>query len=201
MNDCRWRPRSARLFSLVVGAVLAVPGLARADGGVVRLSEGRGPFAVTILSSPGLARSAVTEVSVMVQNRDTGQFLLDATVELEFCPPAGPGLAEEEPACCRPKATFLLGTNGPRGQTVTVRASRGQAANKLSYSAPVVFPASGVWRLRASVRREGSAAAFECLLPVTAGPPPLARLWPYLALVPGAIGLFVMNQWLRQSAR
>jgi hypothetical protein len=137
----------------------------------------------------------------MVQSRDTGQFLLDATVDLEFCPPAGLGVGEEEPPCCRPKATFLLGTNGAPGQTVTVVANRGQAANKLSYSAPVVFPTSGLWRLRASVRRDSSAAVFECLLPVTAGPPPLARLWPYLALVPAAIGLFVMNQCLKQSAR
>jgi hypothetical protein len=112
----------------------------------------------------------------MVQRRDTCEVRIDADVELAFVPPSGARIQSAEPP--------------------SVAATRARSANKLLYGASVVFPSIGDWQVRASVRQGGENALITCLLPVGMPPRRLVDLWPYLALPPFVIALFVMNQWL-----
>jgi hypothetical protein len=202
-NQAQGPPGAWRaFFRLVLPAMaLGVSCLARADGGVVRLREVQGPFVVTLFTAPEISLLTATEVSVMVQRKESGQCVLDASVDLGFCPPDGTVPNRNQPPCCRPKGFLLQEPTGAPGQTITVPATRMKSANKLVYSAPVVFPVGGLWRLRTSVRQEHAAASFDCQLPVSSDPPRLASLWPYLALVPAAIALFVMNQLLNERSK
>ena len=81
----------------LVGLARLLPGLlmfglslsnARADGGVIRLREAKGPFLVTIFTAGEPAQDGLGDVSVLVQRRDSGDAILDATVELAFRAPA-----------------------------------------------------------------------------------------------------------------
>jgi len=85
-------------------------------------------------------------------------------------------------------------------QPSIIHAGRGQGANKLLYSANVVFSATGDWILRVSVRRDHDEATVDCALPVVIPTGRLVDLWPYLAVIPVAIALFAINQWLRRRS-
>ena len=79
-------------------------------------------------------------------------------------------------------------------------ASPGEEANKLLYSANVVFPVMGDWILHVSVRHDHDEATVDCALPIATPAGRLVGLWPYLAVIPGAIALFAINQWLRRRS-
>ena len=64
-----------------------VPRLAQADGGIVRARETRGPFLITIFTPSEVFTAAPLEVSVMVQDRETNQVVMDAVVELSLAQP------------------------------------------------------------------------------------------------------------------
>lgn len=68
-------------LTLVVIVVLS-PALARADGGVVRASEQRGPWTITVFTSPTPPRVGTVEVSVLVQETSTGRPVLDVPVTI-----------------------------------------------------------------------------------------------------------------------
>src|SRR5580704_11488590 len=46
---------------------------ARADGGVIRLFEAKGPYIVTIFTASEPVQASPVDVSVMVQRRDSGE--------------------------------------------------------------------------------------------------------------------------------
>jgi hypothetical protein len=143
----------------------------------MRIRETQGPFTISIFTPPEISRDLPAEVAVMVQKSDTGEVMMDAEVDLSFTPPAGATTQSDEPS---------------------IRTTRANSANKLLYATSIVFPSIGDWHVRASVRQGGENAAVTCALPVGIPPHRLALLWPYLALPPFIIALFVMNQWLRR---
>jgi hypothetical protein len=181
---------------LLVLAGLA-PLSARADGGVARIREAQGPFVVTIFTPAEVLAGTPTEVSVMVQQRKTGQVLADADVNLSFAPPVGAAARPGE-LICAPSSAVLLPVPAISAQpATTLRATHAQAANKLLCGTSVRLRAVGDWQVRALVRHGGQEASITCLLPVRPASSRLARLSPYLALPPLAIALFAINQWLR----
>jgi hypothetical protein len=175
------RESTATFGMAIMVAIILCPSVAKADGGVVRAAVTQGPFVIAIFTPPEISRDLPTEVNVMVQRRDTGEVRIDADVELAFVPPSGARIQSTEPS--------------------SVAATRARFANKLLYGASVVFPSIGDWQVRASVRQGGENALITCLLPVGMPPRRLAGLWPYLALPPFVITLFVMNQWLRRRTQ
>jgi len=186
------------LFFLV--AVAFVPRLAQADGGIVRVRETRGPFLITIFTPSEVSTAAPVELSAMVQDREANQVVLDAVVAFSLTQPneskkqgavGGRELMTGHP---------MHGDSKTLHQPSIIHAGRGQGANKLLYSANVVFPATGDWSLRVSVRRHHDEATVNCALPVVIPTGRLVDLWPYLAVIPGAIALFAINQWLRRRS-
>jgi len=170
---------------------------ARADGGIIRLREAQGPFMVTVFSSPEVAAGGLADVSVLVQERETGKIMLDADVNLTLSPPDGQATKQSNGLCGLSTAAMRL----PDGNNpASVRATREQASNKLLYAAPAELNAPGDWKLHVLVSHRADIARFDCLLPVTLRSGKLTGVWPYLLLPPLAVAVFAMNQWLRKQS-
>ena len=174
---------------------------ARADGGVIRLREAKGPFLVTVFTAAEPVQDSRCDVSVLVQRRDSDAAILDAAVELDFKAPAA---SAGEPAgqLCGASGAWLRRRSSTPGQLqLTVPACRSLASNRLLYAAPIRFGTAGNWQLEALVKHRSDAVRFTCSIPV--GPPPrgLILLAPYLAVPPLLVALFVLNQRLRRQSR
>jgi hypothetical protein len=159
------------LLAIVIFASLS----AYADGGAVRLRQASGPFVVTLFSGSGPLRVGLIDASVLVQDRNTGNVVLDATVNLVFRPVASASRA------------------------LLVSATRGQAKNKLLQAATVDVPAPGWWAIQIFVRRGGEASVFATQVLIMPAPPRLTTIWPFLILPPFAVGLFALHQTLGRS--
>jgi hypothetical protein len=160
------------------GALLAGAPDARADGGVVRMSEVKGSFLVTVFTAPTPLRAGPVDVSVMVQESGGQRPVLDASVSIVL-------RSKVDDAVLRAAAT------------------RAQATNKLLYAAIVDLPAPGDWDLEVTVERGPTSARVQTVLSAIAPVAALLSLWPYLAFPAVVIALFALHQWLstrRQSA-
>ena len=160
-----------------------------ADGGVVRAREIRGSLIVTVFTPAQLSSTLPEEVSVLVQNAESAEALIDAVVDVSFIPPDDAKFVTVEASCS---------SHGKAQMPATVRLARGQASNKLLYATTVVLRAAGNWQMRVVVRRGGEDTNVACLLPVVTTSSRLAGLWLQLALPPVSIGLFALNHRLRR---
>lgn len=168
-------PRSfVAIVATLAGLTTGAPDVG-ADGGVVRVSQPAGPFAVTVFTSPTPFRAGPVDISVMVRDRADDQPVLDAEVSIRL--------------------TSLEGA-----PTTRAAATRANATNKLLYAALFDLPRDGRWRLAVAVRRDGGVG--EVTTEVTAEPrlPPLASFWPYLLLPLVVVALFCLHQWLTAPA-
>ena len=172
---------------------------ARADGGVVRLREAKGPLLVTVLTAGEPLQDSPGNVSVLVQRRDSGDAILDATVELVFKAPA-PSAAVPVGQLCGASGAWPPGLSSKAGEAqLTVAAYRNLASNKLLYAAPIRFGIAGNWQLEVLIKHRSNTVRFTCGVPV--GPPPrrLLLLAPYLAVPPLFVALFALNRCLRRQ--
>gem|GEM_PF-1630632 len=183
-------------FILALLALRLCSGDAQADGGIMRAREVQGPFVVTIFTSSEPQQGSLVDVSVMVQERDSNDAILDATVKLMFTPPTG-SLAEPVEQICGTAGMAGFDTNS---EPYTVVATRRQASNKLLYAAPIRLDAAGTWQLQAFIQREGDSVKIACTLPVSPPPRKLIGLLPYLILPPLVVALFALNQCLRRQS-
>ncbi len=143
---------------------------ARADGGVVRVSQASGPFVVTVFTDSEPLRVGSVDTSVLVQDRATGGVILDAIVNLAFRPVGGtsPGFV--------------------------TRATRARARNKILQAATVDVPAPGWWAIQVFVRRGREEVVLATQLFIMPTAPQLATIWPFLMFPPSAIGLYVLYE-------
>ena len=190
---------STQLWILTGLAMMLAPCVVRGDGGVVQLRETRGPFSVTVFVSPESVSGGLTDVSVLVQSQKNGDVVLDADVSLSLIPPEGVAINESDPFCGPPSGTVFQSAN-VTPNSLTVRATREQASNKLLHAALLRLDAAGNWKLRVAVSHNSDSADFDCLLPVTTPSARLSGLWPYLAFPPIAIAAFALNQKLRRQS-
>jgi hypothetical protein len=190
---------NTQLWILTALAMMLVPRVARGDGGIVHLRETRGPFSVTVFVSPEVVSGGLTDVSVLVQSQKNGDVVLDADVNLSLIPPEGVAMNESDPFCGPSGGTVFQSANATP-DSLTVRATRDQASNKLLYAALLRLDAAGNWKLHVAVSHNSDSADFDCLLPVTTPSARLSGLWPYLAFPPIAIAAFALNQKLRRKS-
>jgi hypothetical protein len=171
---------------------------AKGDGGIIRLQEAQGSFSITVFSSPEVVAGMLTDVSALIQERESGKVVLDADVRLTLSPPSGSTRTQSDDFCGVPTA----GTQSLEGlnRVTSVRATREKASNKLLYSALVELNAPGNWNLHVLVSRGIETAGFDCLLPVALGPGKLTALLPYLSLPPLVVAAFALNQFLRRQS-
>jgi hypothetical protein len=99
------------------------------DEAVVRAQDVSGPFNVSVFAAPDPLPVGPCDISVLVQDRDSGGTILDAVVDV---------------------SVESVGGHAGAG---SVRATREQSANKLLEAATVDFPGSGAWQLRVTIHR------------------------------------------------
>ena len=156
-----------------VGAALLLMGAWPAwghHGGEVRLMEKAGPFLITVFSDPTPLRVGPVDLSVLVQDGDSGRPILDAEV------------------------TVRLQERGAGGPSILSQATRQNATNKLLYAALVDLPASGLWELQVTAQRQAQAADVACM--VTVGPPRSVprSWWQYAAILSAMIVGVALHQ-------
>lgn len=186
--------RSVQILAAVL-ALLLPPGFVQGHSlGIVRLRDARGPFVVTVFTSPELVSGRAADVSVLIQKRDSNEAVLDAIVSFVLTPPRSSILKDSDPMCGQPG---LVTTPGLQDGPTTILARREQSPNKLLYTAAVNFSLTGPWELDALVRRGADSAKFTCEIPVDLPARPLVGLVPFLALPLLLVTLFAINQRLR----
>ncbi len=123
------------LWLLLVGpAFVLCAAPAFGNGGTVQVaSEPTGPYEVSVFMSPSPLVVGPIDVSVLVQQAGTRDYVHDARVIVTAEPP------------------------GSSGTGVTSEATHEQATNKLFYAAKFELPTEGRWRIRVDVR--GAAGA------------------------------------------
>jgi hypothetical protein len=158
--------------ALIVGSLL-LAGVARGDGGRLRVSQASGPVIISVFTTPEPLRAGRADVSVLVQAR--GAVVLDAAVELRV--------------------------RAPDGMEQTLAATRAEASNQLLQSAFVELRIPGRWRLSVTTRQAGTAATVSCDLEVAPATAGLAGHWVVLALPAFCVLFFAWRERLLRSRR
>ncbi len=159
---------------LLVAALLAFSSRAQADGGFVELHQEVGPFVVTVFSAPGPLRAGPVDISVLVQDRASGEPVLDGEIFVR------------------------LSREG--GMTLVERATREVAQNKLLYAALINLPEAGQWELEVTIK-QGKETAIILGQVSAAGPTPfLLSYWRSLLLPPIVLAVFALNQLLKRRS-
>jgi hypothetical protein len=146
---------------------------ARADGGAMLLHQNAGAFTITLFAAPQPLHAGAADLSVMVQDRSSGQILLDPVIDLTVAPPAA-GATQQ-----------------------TVRLEKGQASNRLLQASTVQFPSAGKWRLTLAVRRGNDTAQLVTECTVEPDHSRATLVWFYVLLPVGIVLLFVIHQVLK----
>lgn len=168
----------ATVLVLVVLALVATVAVrdASGDGGLVRASGAQNGLLVTLFTTPTPLRVGSADVSVLVQDAATREALLDAQVSVRVSP-------QHEGAL-----------------PVTALLDRATATNKLLQAASISLPVPGPYRVLVEARRGFARALLAADVAVEPPLPPLLALWPYLALPPLVVGLFLVQQVLRRRS-
>ena len=172
--------RTRRLRFLLVTAVVAVlaQAPALADGGTVQMRQEAGGLVITVFTSPTPLSSGPVDISVLLQNRDGLEPVLDANVSLVLSSDDSEIVFQAPP-------------------------TREQARNKLLYAAPATFSKPGMWRMALTVERDGKDTRVAGILKVDPAPEKAASYVGYIAFPPVMIGLFLVRERLirRRSQR
>lgn len=167
---------------------------------VVRVKETQGPFIIILFTLQEISTASPTAVTVLVQDREASEVLLDAVVNLSFVPPVGTRLPASDVRCDPTNAIPALGLAGAPASSATFQATRDRSDNKLLYGVSVLLRTVGAWQLQVTICQGGAVANVAYPTAVGETARWFTSLWPYLALPPFVIALFVLNQWLRRQS-
>jgi hypothetical protein len=155
--------------------LLAIAGCLWAHGGVLLLHERVGPYLISLFSADAPLRAGSQDFTVLVQGASDDSTMTDCRVLLSF--------------------------RRPDAAKVRIDAQVGLAANKLLYAAPAQLGA-GVWQFTISVQpSRGAAAEAHGTVTILPEQPPIATYWPYFAVPPLAVLLFILNRWLKRRSK
>jgi hypothetical protein len=158
----------AAFLMLTMGATAA-----RADGGAMLLHQDAGAFTITLFAAPQPLHTGAADLSVMVQDRSSGEILLDPVIDLTVAPAAASATQQ------------------------TVRLANGHASNRLLQASTVRFSSAGKWRLTLVVRRGNDTAQLSTECTVEPDRSRAALVWFYVLLPVAIILLFVLHQALK----
>jgi hypothetical protein len=142
-----------------------------ADGGTVQLRKEAGALVITVFSSPAPLSAGLVDISLLLQNRNGLEPVLDANVSLLL----------------RAEAS---------GTEIQARPTREQAQNKLLYAVPVTLAESGRWQLAITILRNGERTEATGAIDVASAPEMAASYWSYIAFPPLVIVVFAVREWL-----
>lgn len=146
------------------------------DDQVLRLHQQSGAFAVSVFAPAGNLEAGSSDFSVLVQDSQTQDVLLDSAVNLRV----------------QPK------NNSTAGESV--RAAN-DSENKLLQTASLNLPAAGDWMLKIEVARGGQHGEFSLPLHVTQAEAGFAMPWSYLVLIAFSVVLLFAYVRRHRTAR
>jgi hypothetical protein len=141
---------------------------ANGDGGTVRLSAQQGGYRITVFSAPSPLRTGPVDISVLVQNAATGEFLVDGSVTVRMTKIGQPAL--EYPA------------------------TRQAATNKLLHAAQFEVPLAGQWHLEVRVEGSQGVAVVGCELEAAGPAPRWLEMWPWICWPALVIALYAFGK-------
>ena len=145
-----------------------------ADGGMILLHQPAPPYVVTVFASPAPTRTGIVDISVLLQKDETLAPVLDADVWIEMEKGAAP---------------------------VRVRATPGQAQNKLLYAASVPLAEAGTWRYTILIGTGTVAKLVTVSGQINVAEEiPMARYVGYIALPFLVLAIFALHQWVREKS-
>ena len=142
---------------------------AHADGGRLRFRRDAADLRVAVFTAPDPLTVGPADISVLVQDRESGDVLLDARVHVRL--------------------------RSPRGEWAIDRMA-GTGANRLLRSVAAVLPEPGEWGIEVEVVRAGAGVRIAGTLSVEPAPGAVRRVWPFLAIPPLGVGLFAFRRVL-----
>jgi hypothetical protein len=142
-----------------------------ADGGAVQWRAEAGHFVVAVFTSPAPLTVGPVDISLLLQNRQGLEPVLDASV-------------------------LLLLRAQSDGAEIRTLATRDQAQNKLLYAGQAMLTEPGTWRIAASILRDGERTETAGTIEVAARREMLASYWGYVAFPPLTIIAFAIREWL-----
>ena len=162
----------------VFGAVvfLSAAGTVFGDGGSLIVRKQTGGLVVSVFSADSPVRIGTTDFSVMVQKASDQSTVMDANVMLRFNTTNQAGDVNE----------------------VVAPATHARATNKMLYAANVTLSWPGMWHMTAEVTSGGETAGVTADMNVLPHGQAVQTYWPYFAVVPFVILLFLFNRWLRR---
>jgi len=168
--------------SLIAGGLLLVSygPAARGDGGVVRVVEQQAGLQISVFTSPNPLRAGPVDISVLVQDAETGQPVPEADVSVVVTP------------------------RGRSGHAIHGAATADAATNKLLRAAVLELPDAGWWDVEVVSIAQRSRArvrfAMECGQPL----PHWLTVWPWFTWPAGAVLLFGLHRllvWRRHNPK
>jgi hypothetical protein len=167
-------PRFARLWRIVavvaLGQSIHQPA-AFAGGGIVQWRKQAGSLLITVLTAPAPLSAGPGVISLLVQNRNGLEPVLDANVS-------------------------LLLRSGASTAEIRAQPTRDWAQNRLLYAAPVTLAESGKWQLAVTILRNGERTDATGPIDVAPTPAMVASYWGYIAFPPLMIVAFVGHELL-----
>ena len=135
------------------------------------LHQDAGAFTITLFAAPQPLEVGTADFSVLVQDRASGEVLLDPILDLTI------------------DDLTVAGT--------TIRLTRGQVSNRLLQAATVHLSSPGKLRLTLAVRRGSDVAQLTTDYTVEPDRSRATLVWFYVLLPVGIVLLFVIHQGLK----
>jgi hypothetical protein len=174
------------------------PLVLRADGGAVLLRQSQGPFTVTVYTPAEVMADSSSDLTVLVQNRETAGVILDADVILQLAPPPNSIIDPRREYCGLENNVSVAEGSSIATGPYLVHTVLGSVAARFLYAASVAFPKAGNWSLEVLVSRNGQTTDIPSSLVVKTPGSRIASIGPYLSVPPVMIALFLVNLWLRE---
>ena len=166
--------REIRLLSTILSACSLSLGLccavALADGGRVVLIERHGSYRISVFTSPNPLRAGPIDISVLLQDADTGNAITNAQVSVSLTPSSG------------------------SGRTIRAVATNDAATNKLLSAALVELPEAGLWDVEITCLAEHGPARVH--FRADAGPRSSRwmNVWPWFSWPAAVVLLFGIHR-------
>ena len=152
----------------------ACPQCARGDGGTVQLTQVTGDYRITVFTAPTPIRVGLVDISVLVQDAETGNPIREAQVNIHIASRARPN------------------------ETIDATASYEAATNKLLQAAILTLSSPGWWDVVARIEVPGGPAQVRFAVEAAEPLPEWRVLWPWFSWPAVVVLLFGAQQFLSQ---
>jgi hypothetical protein len=142
-----------------------------ADGGTLQFRKEAGELVITLFTAPGPLSVGPVDISLLLQDRNGLDPVLNADVFLELSEDVSSIELEAHP-------------------------TRAKATNKLLYAVPVIFAKPGKWRIAVKVTANGQRTNATGTLAIAPAPHRSASYAGYFAFPPVMILLFAVREGL-----